>query len=71
MICVCIFMTGTPEGSTESGFMENSFKGDISKMMQGRATILVLDTLSHLPNINLVEYLKELNKSYGVNKVSL
>ena len=22
MICVCIFMTGTPEGSTESGFME-------------------------------------------------
>ena len=22
MICVCIFMTGTPEGSTESGFMK-------------------------------------------------
>ena len=22
MICVCIFMTGTHEGSTESGFME-------------------------------------------------
>ena len=22
MICVCIFMTGTPEGSTKSGFME-------------------------------------------------
>ena len=22
MICVCIFMTGTPEGSTKSDFME-------------------------------------------------
>ena len=22
IICVCIFMTGTPEGSTESDFME-------------------------------------------------
>ena len=22
MICVCYYMTGTPEGSTKSGFME-------------------------------------------------
>ena len=30
MICVCIFMTGTPEGSTESNFIEKYWPGGMN-----------------------------------------
>ena len=39
MICVFFYMTGTPEGSTESGFMENPGIEPATPGLQGIALI--------------------------------
>ena len=60
MICVFINMTGTPEGSTESDFMEKPGIEPATPGLQGKALIHYTTGVSqHISNVKMYMYVVE------------